>query len=544
MGNMKKNKFIEGTLFAYIIILLTKIVGAIYVIPFRRIIGEDGGVLYSYAYSVYSLFLDISTSGIPTAISMIVAEYNSLKLFNEREYAFKISNKIVSIMAFAAFLVMFIFAEPFARFIISDISEEVSMPSIVLVIRVISFCLLIIPYLSAIRGYLQGNKYVSTSSTSQLVEQMVRIAIALIGSYVAINVWNLDVPAGVAVALSGTVIGGLVAYLVLRWKVHKNKKELMEGVTNPNDSTVSAKEITKKIFSRAIPVIIIAATQNIYNLVDLKLIIKGMHMIGYDAETSQLIGSIAVTWAAKICMIINSIAVSMSVSIIPFIVHGFVNNDKEELNSKFNQAISTILYTSIPLAAFMCLFKEEVYNVFYVPNEFGGNLLAALSILSIFFSVQMVMDMILQGMKNYKLVFTNTFIGLFLNAALDIPIILFLNRIGFNPYVGSIIASCIGLSTSIVIILIGSKKRYEFNYKNIFVNLAKILAYTMVMTGFVLLLKRFITISDNYLLMLFELGIIGTVAFGIYLLLSYKFGTMVSVLGEDFIGNIKKKFKK
>ena len=31
---MKKNSFVEGTVFAYIAILLTKIIGAIYVIPF------------------------------------------------------------------------------------------------------------------------------------------------------------------------------------------------------------------------------------------------------------------------------------------------------------------------------------------------------------------------------------------------------------------------------------------------------------------------------------------------------------------------------
>ena len=56
---MKKNKFVEGTLFAYFVILLTKIIGAIYVIPLRAIIGEEGGVLYGYAYQVYTLFLDI-----------------------------------------------------------------------------------------------------------------------------------------------------------------------------------------------------------------------------------------------------------------------------------------------------------------------------------------------------------------------------------------------------------------------------------------------------------------------------------------------------
>ena len=34
----------------------------LYVIPFYKIIGEQGGTLYSYAYTIYNLFLNISYS--------------------------------------------------------------------------------------------------------------------------------------------------------------------------------------------------------------------------------------------------------------------------------------------------------------------------------------------------------------------------------------------------------------------------------------------------------------------------------------------------
>ena len=94
---MKKNSFVEGTIVAYLSILVTKVLGAIYVIPFYNIIGENGGVLYGYAYNIYNLFLNISTSGIPTAVAIIISEYNALKMFNEREYTYKIANKVIAI---------------------------------------------------------------------------------------------------------------------------------------------------------------------------------------------------------------------------------------------------------------------------------------------------------------------------------------------------------------------------------------------------------------------------------------------------------------
>ena len=49
---MKKNSFIQGTIIASIAIIFVKILGALYVIPFYDIIGEQGGALYSYAYNI------------------------------------------------------------------------------------------------------------------------------------------------------------------------------------------------------------------------------------------------------------------------------------------------------------------------------------------------------------------------------------------------------------------------------------------------------------------------------------------------------------
>ena len=62
---MKKSSFVEGTLIATSAIVFTKILGMLYVIPFYGMLdGLDGGkgtALYGYAYSIYVVFLDISS---------------------------------------------------------------------------------------------------------------------------------------------------------------------------------------------------------------------------------------------------------------------------------------------------------------------------------------------------------------------------------------------------------------------------------------------------------------------------------------------------
>ena len=89
-ASVRKNGFVEGAIVSYLAVILTKILGARYGIPFYSIIGDAGGVIYSCAYNIYALFLDISTAGIPVAISILVSEYASLSrpLSKERTYLF------------------------------------------------------------------------------------------------------------------------------------------------------------------------------------------------------------------------------------------------------------------------------------------------------------------------------------------------------------------------------------------------------------------------------------------------------------------------
>ena len=63
---------------------------------------------------------------------------------------------------------------------------------------------------------MQGHKFITPTSYSQLIEQIVRIMVVLLGSFTVIKVLNKSVTSGVGVALLGAFIGGLAAYIYLR----------------------------------------------------------------------------------------------------------------------------------------------------------------------------------------------------------------------------------------------------------------------------------------------------------------------------------------
>lgn len=537
---MKKDSFLKGTIIASIAIIITKILGVLYVIPFYKIIGEDGGVLYSYAYNIYNLFLNISTAGIPIAISMIISEYLTLGHLEAKERVYSLGKKVIITFSIIAFLVLFIFSDYFALFFVNGIEGANPISDISLVIKAISISLIITPFLSVLRGYLQGHKFISPGSISQVWEQIIRIIVVLLGSYLAINIFNTSIPIGVSVALTGAFFGGIAAYIYLRVKINKNKK-LFETYQDKKKDNIKNKEILKKILFYCIPLVMISITNDLYNLIDMKLIIKGLYIIGMDASTCELISSIVATWAPKICMIIMAISMGLITSLIPHLIEKYTKKDYKGSNNIFNQAVSTMLIVALPMVVGIIILSDEVYTIFYGLSEYGGNVLVISAIVSLTVGTLSVMNTALQGFKKFKVVIISTLIGLLVNTILDIPIILLLDKIGIIPYIGTMIATIIGSGVSITINLVYLKKNYNFKYLDILHNLAKTFIPLLVMTIILLPINYFIPETNNTILLILKIFAFGIVGAIIYLYIMYKNKGLYDAFGKDQIDSIIKK---
>lgn len=540
MKKLKKNTFIQGTIVTSVILIIIKLLGALYVIPFYKIIGTNGGTLYSYAYNIYNLFLNISTAGIPIAISMIISEYLALNMYDAKERAYKIGKKIIAFLAIFSFLIVFFGSEYIARFIISDLTGGNSIEDISYVIKSVSFCLIIIPFLSVLRGYMQGHKFITPTSYSQLIEQIVRILVVLLGSFTVIKVLNKSVTSGVGVALLGAFIGGLAAYIYLRIKVKNNKKEF--PVADKKDQ-VPNKTIAKKILSYCIPLVIISIVDNLYTIVDVKLIIKGLHMIGYSAIESETVSGIVSTWAPKICTVIIAIAISLTTNIIPHVTTSYIRKEYDEVNRRFNQAISTMLIITVPMALLLLMLSNESYYIFYGSSKYGSLALKVSAISHIFFGVWTVINTSLQSMRKFKIVYINSVAGLLANALLDIPLILLFNKVGLPEYIATIVSTCIGYSISISIALIYLRKEMHFSYRKTVNLMKKLIVPSIAIIVPILLSKTFIKFDYTFISSAISLMIHGILGVIIYLTIVYKNNAINETLGNEFIDKILVKLR-
>ena len=538
---MKKNSFFEGSFIATSSIIFVKLLGMLYVIPFYSIVGSKGASLYAYAYTIYNIFLDVASAGLPIAISKLINEYNTLGKKEAKVRAYTIGTKIVAGLSLISFLIVFLLANPIANAILGKIQGGNTVYDLTLVIRCVSFAILVIPYLSVSKGYLQGHHFIESPSQSQVYEQLVRIFVIIVGSFVAINILHLKVVIGVGVAVLGAFFGGLLATLYIRKKISENKKQLDLVDTKIKDD-VSNKEIIRKIFRYAIPFIIIDTAASIYSFMDMVLIIRGLNYLGFVANDTEFVASSIITYAPKINMIITAIATGMSVSLIPTIVSSYVKKDWKSVNARVNDALKNILIVSIPMATGIALLAKPIWSLFYQPNDLGYIILTVNIFAAILTNLFVVTSSTLQGLNKFKTVYLSTIVGFMTNGLLDIPLILLFNKFNIPAYLGAIVATMIGYGLSIFIALFTLNRQNKLNYMPTLKVLLKSLLPLLAMVIVVIITKKIVpyNVASKVSCVLYVAinSIIGGI---VYLFISYKMGILESVFGKKFLNSIIKK---
>lgn len=485
---MKKDSFTNGAFIATLCIVISRFLGLLYVIPFYAIIGESGGALYTYAYNIYQIFLAISSAGIPLAISKMVSEYETLGLNEAKERTYRLAIRIVGIISILAFVILMIFAPNIAHLIIGNNVGGNTIEDIALVVRSISFAILIVPFLSVTKGYLQGHKYISVSSYSEVIEQVLRIAVILFGSYFTLKVLNLSQTGAVAVAVFGAFVGALGAFIYLKRIMNKNKSVLM-----PKDQKVDKvtnKEIIKKIIFYALPFVIVSITSEIYNFVDTVVVLRTLiEKLNFSVEVAETIIGSYTTWSGKFRMIIISLSFGIATSLLPNIVNAFVKKDNKELNNTFNKAIQLLFYVGLPVTILISLFSKEVWYLFYGESLYGPNILSFSIFIGLAIALNNTVSSALQGVNKFKWVYITAALGVVINAGLDYPLMLLMDKVGIYPYYGGILASLIGYTTASLLVLYKLKKDFGLNYKDTCTTLLKMLLASVIMIFVALGLK-------------------------------------------------------
>ena len=537
MSKLKKSGFIEGAFIATFCIIIAKVLGIIYVIPFYKIIGEQGGTLYGYAYNIYNIFLIISSAGIPLAISKLTSEYHALKQDDKKVRMYQIATKIITIFSISSFLICFIFAPQLSNLIIGELEGGNTIEDVTFVIRLISFALLVIPMLSIKRGYLQGHTYIKEPSISQIIEQVVRIAIIIIGSYLCVYIFKLPIKYAVGISVLAAAIGGLATYIYLTVITNKNKKQIGLDEKIHVDKKVD-REIINKIITYSIPFIVINLANTIYTFTDMVLVIRTLPKLGFAATDTEFISSVFTTWGVKFNTIITSISTGLIVSLIPNMVKDYTEKNYTAVNINFNKCLKIILLIIAPLAIFISCMSTSMWNIFYINNHYGQSIIRYTIIVTILDCLYMVINSLMQSINKRKVIYISVVTGLLLNLILDIPFMHLFSYLNLPAYYGAITATLVGFLVSNSISLIYLNKEMHIDYKETLLTIPRFILSTVLLVVVLSLFKLVLPInSTSRFVQLFNILVSGIVSGGIYLLINFQ--SIKTILPQKLLKKLK-----
>ena len=539
---MRKSTFVKGAFITTLVIILSKILGIIYVIPFHAMIGEKGGALYGYAYTIYAVFMSLATAGIPLAISKVVSEYQTLGYYQTKKRVFYLGKKFSLILGLVCFLVVLLFAPYLAKFVLGDVVGGNTLEDVTFVIRIIGTAILIVPVLSVYRGYFEGHRFMSPPSISQVLEQIVRVLIIIIGCFLALNVFHASLTISVSIALMGATVGALFSYLYLFYKKKKHASKFNEKIRPVNEPLVTDKVIIKKIFMYAIPFILIDIFKAIYNYVDMVTVVKGLvHYASFEALDAEYIYSIMSTWGAKFNMMVLAISTGIIVSLIPSLTESLVKKDNVDVQNKIHQAFSMLLFFTIPLTMGISFLSKPIWNLFYGNSIYGANVLSYFIFVGFFIGFFTSMIIILQTLKDNKSVLISLVVGVLFKVLLNMNLMKAFYQMGLPPYYGFITASIIGYFISSIICIIVLNRKYGILFEDMVRDFIDIMIATIIMVFCLFIIKYIIPIySTSRIINLFIVLFYGVIGMVIYFSYGKVSGLTKRVLGRDFYRTLKR----
>ncbi len=202
-----KDKFIKSTLILLIGGCLTKILGLVIKMVMGRLVGPEALGLYMLILPTFSLFIGISQFGLPVALSRLVAEdkRNNKRLF----FSVIPISLIVNIFLI---LLIFIFAKTISISLLHRKDAYLGILSIAIVLPFISIS-------SIIRSYFFGKEKMIPHVISNIVEDVIRLIVMIIGIPFMLN---KDISYVVSFLILCNVLSEVSSILVLLLFIPKN----------------------------------------------------------------------------------------------------------------------------------------------------------------------------------------------------------------------------------------------------------------------------------------------------------------------------------
>lgn len=434
--------------------ILSRILGALYIIPWYAWMGKDGNLanaITAQSYNIYSLFIIVSTAGIPGAVAKQIAKYNALNEYGVSRKLFHRGLLLMIGFGIVCAGLMFGLAPILAR------QDARQVP----VLKSLSYAILIIPLMSLMRGYFQGFNDMMPSALSQFIEQLARVAWMLMTAYVIMKIQDGNYLRAVTQSNLAAAIGAMFGILLLVYYYQKQKAKMDNLVENSNNELqVSTNSLLLEIVQQSIPFIIIDSGINIFQLVDQytfhPIMASFVHASFDQIESMYALFGLN---ANKLIMIIVSLSTAMAVTAIPLLSGAKARRDYQDIRKQIENTLELFFFFMIPSAFGMAAISTPIYTIFYSFDPVGSNVLFIASFTAIILGLFTVLMAVQQGLSENILAIKYLVVGLIVKCIIQYPLI---RLFQVN---GPLIATDLAFLFTILLSLKHLKVAFHFNFK-------------------------------------------------------------------------------
>ncbi len=297
--NLEKRNLPNGAFVLAFGGILVKVIGALYKIPLGAMLGPIGMANFSIAYNIYSLLFVISTAGVPTAVSKMVAESSAHGRHGESEKIFYVSKIAFVGVGLFGFTALFLFADKISRIMGSADSAKA--------IKAISPAVFLVSISAVNRGYFQGKENMYPTAISEVLEAFGKLVFGLLAAFV-MKIQGRGSAYIAAGAVFGVSIGSLFSVLYFFFKKRKKIKAISgNGI-----------RILKKLFSLSVPITLGAAVIALTAVIDSALV---MNILKNSGETEHrakwLFG--AYNYATTLFTLPSAIIATLATTLVPLV---------------------------------------------------------------------------------------------------------------------------------------------------------------------------------------------------------------------------------
>lgn len=384
---MRRQTLLEGTLVLTAAGLIARTLGAVYRIVLPRLVGAEAVGLFQMAYPIYNVFLLVSVSGLPLAVSRLVAEELALGHGRQAQRVFRVAMSTLLITGVAATAALMGGSEWLARTALGD-------PGAGGVIRAIAPSVLFLALISGWRGLFQGMHYMVPSGLSQVVEQVVRVAGTLL---LALGLRYRGVEEAAAGAALGAVAGSVAGLLVLGWFRWRSRRDIAERFAmSRGEEQTSLGEILRRVNLLAAPVVVGALIIPLTQWLDAALVPRRLLDAGYTLDLARALFGQLSGMAMVLVYFPSSILAGLSVTIVPVLAEASARRRQDQVWQRIDEALWLTVALGLPAAVGLWLLAKPICSLLF-GDPGAGVALAAMAPATLFVALQGTTVGILQG---------------------------------------------------------------------------------------------------------------------------------------------------